>query len=702
MITLESDIQYLKGVGPVRARSFKKKGIEKVGDLLYYLPFRYEDREFINPISMLEINSFALIRGKILHTNVSTTFRRKIKIFEMVVGDDTGILKVQFFNMPYLKNVLKEGKKVYLYGKVLKEKSFSNFFLMQNPEFEVESEGDIPIHRERIIPVYRKIGSLNSKKIRELIFKVLKESEDVRDTLPDFILDKYNFPQKKDALKEIHFPVYRESFPFSREEFLKRLNNFSTISHKRMIYEEFFLFQLGLKFIKKGYKKVNKGRKISVNIDMKRYIGKILPFKLTEAQKRVMREIVKDLTSTKPMNRLLQGDVGSGKTIIALMTMLIVVKNGFQTVLMAPTEILAEQHFFNFKKILRGAGLNIKLLKSGLSKKEKDKVKNEVEKGDVDILIGTHSVIEGDVRFKNLGLVIVDEQHRFGVAQRMKLYEKGEYPDILVMTATPIPRTLALTLYGDLDISVIDELPPNRMEVETKLFFHSQISEVYFEILNELKKGNRGYFVFPIIEESEKVSLKSAVEGYENIKKIFSDYSVVLLHGRMKAKEKESIMRDFDEGKVDILVSTTVIEVGIDVKDATFIVIEHAERFGLSQLHQLRGRVGRGGKRGKCFLIAYSHKNQDTLRRLNVFVSTNDGFKIAEEDMKLRGPGELGGLKQWGIGGFKFGNILRDRKILEVASNDAGFCIENNLLKESQLKEVRDLFRKEFKFIKWG
>ncbi len=703
MVSLKDDIQYLKGVGPVKARSFKGKGIEKVKDLLFYLPFRYEDREFIKPISRLELNTFSLVKGKILASMVSTTYRKKIKLFEMIVSDEAGILKVYFFNMPYLKNVLKEGETVYLYGKVVKDNYSKGYFSMQNPEFEIETKDDVSIHRGRIIPVYRRIGALNSKKIRELVFFVLKEvGEEVKEILPDSIIEKYSFPKRKDALKEIHFPVYKEKYPFSRSEFVESLNNFSTLFHKRMIYEEFFLFQIGLKFISRKYKRNKKGRSIVVDLKLKKYIGKILPFKLTEAQKRVMREIVEDLTSLQPMNRLLQGDVGSGKTIIALMSMLIVVKNGYQAVLMAPTEILAEQHFLNFKRILKDTKIKVSLLKSGLKNSEKKKVKEEIESGVIDILIGTHSVIEGDVCFKKLGLIVIDEQHRFGVIQRVKLYEKGITPDILVMTATPIPRTLALTLYGDLDISVIDQLPPNRMEVETFLFYPDQISRVYEQVLKELKKGNKGFFVFPIIEESEKMSLKSALEGYKTIKGIFSNYKVGLLHGRMKTGEKEKTMREFERGEIDILVSTTVVEVGIDVKDATFIVIEHAERFGLSQLHQLRGRVGRGGKKGKCFLIAYSQKSEDTLRRLNVFVSTNDGFKIAEEDLKLRGPGELGGIKQWGGGGFKFANILRDRKILERASTDAEFYIKNNLLSKEVFKKVKDFFDEEFKFINWG
>ncbi len=707
MSILDENIQFLKGVGPKRAEILRKKGIFKIKDLLYYPPFRYEDREFVKPISDLKVGEFSLIKAKILASGINVTRRKKIKVFEMVVGDGSGVLNVYFFNMPFLKRSLKEGMDLYIYGKVVRDYYSINKLCFQNPEFEVERESSSNIHRERIIPIYRSIGSLNSRQLREIIFNLLKNIDGkIDEFLPPSIMGKYSFPLREDALREIHFPDYREDFPFSRGEYIERLNSFSTDSHRRMIYEELFLFQLGLKFVAKKFKRKKKNRKIVVDLNLKRYLGKILPFKLTEAQKRVMREIVRDLESPYPMNRLLQGDVGSGKTIIALMSMLIVVKNGYQAVLMAPTEILAEQHFINFQNMLEERDVEIALLKSGIKKKEKEEIKKKLREGKVKILVGTHSVLEEDVEFDNLGLVVVDEQHRFGVIQRMKLYRKSLLPDIIVMTATPIPRTLALTLYGDLDLSIIDELPPNRKRVDTFLFFEDQMENVYRMVERELETGNRGYFVFPIIEDSEKVELKSLMSGVEEIKRRFSEYRVDVLHGKMGTLQKEDVMRRFKNGEIDILVATTVVEVGVDVGDANFMVIEHAERFGLAQLHQLRGRVGRGGREGKCLLVVHSVKNEDSLERLKVFVENSDGFKIAEEDMRIRGIGDLGGVKQWGVDGFKFANILRDKEMVEKVSVDVKNYLEKvgeiTKIDERILEELKDFFGEKMKFFNWG
>jgi len=664
----DTPIQYVRGVGPRRARLLERLGIRTLEDILYYFPWRYEDRKNLKRIRNLTYGNLETIIGEVTSSKVITTPKKGMKIFELVVADDTGFLRCKWFNQPYMEKYFEKGQKVILSGVIKGDpsliggfnfKSLSSWFEMENPDFEHLQKEDGFIHTSRIVPIYKATEGFTPRQLRTLMFNTINTySSLITDYMPEDILKRNDLMPLQWAIREIHFP--------ERFDNVDALNTGLSPGHRRMIFDEFFLLELGLALMKK--KEVSE-RGISFN-DKSLFVDRFLkelPFELTNAQKRVFGQIRADMKSNLPMNRLLHGDVGCGKTVIALMSMLIAVDSGYQACLMAPTEILAEQHYINIHKMVENLGLKVVLLTSSSRTRPVD----EISSGNAHVIIGTHSLIQEQLKFKNLGLAIIDEQHKFGVVQRASLRKKGFNPDILIMTATPIPRTLALTLYGDLDISLIDELPPGRKAITTKVFFPSQKDKVYSLMNEELKKGRQIYVVYPLIEGSEKVDLKCAVDGAEAFKRIFPTRNIGLVHGKMRREERESIMYSFKSGDIDILVATTVIEVGVDVPNASLMLIVHAERFGLAQLHQLRGRIGRGNYESYCILMAYPPFNEDAKRRLKVMESTGDGFKIAEEDLAIRGPGEFFGTKQSGIPDLRIANIIRDVGILEVARKEA-------------------------------
>jgi ATP-dependent DNA helicase RecG len=661
-------IQYIKGVGPHRAKLLSRLGIQSVRDALHYLPYRYEDRSNIRKISDLVYGTLETASGKIISAEVIKLPGRNLKIFELTVTDGSALLKGKWFNQPFMKKNFKAGMRILLCGTVRKNPYWGIGFEMDNPEYEImgDDSDDSFIHMSRIVPVYRVTGGLSVRQMRSIMFHVIQACiSDLEDTIPAEILKRYELPGLRDSFSSVHFP--------QADAHVDLLNGKASPFHKRLSFDEFFMLELGLAVIKKG-NTLEKGISFDPECMLLRRLIDTLPFRLTESQERAFADILGDMRMPHPMNRLLQGDVGCGKTVIALMAMMIAVESGYQTALMAPTELLAEQHYINLYRIVENLGLKICLLTGS----QKDRPLDKIASGEVDVVVGTHALIQEGVRFRNLGLAIIDEQHRFGVMQRALLKKKAFHPDVLVMTATPIPRTLALTVYGDLDYSVIDELPPDRRPVKTLLFHSKQKGPIYKLIRDEVSNGRQVYVVYPVIEESEKTDLRSAVNGKNAFEKFFPEFRVGLIHGRMKPREREQIMASFKGGEIDILVSTTVIEVGVDVPNATLMIIIHAERFGLSQLHQLRGRIGRGPHQSYCALLAYEPHGEEAKRRLNIMVRSNDGFRIAEEDLDIRGPGEFLGTRQSGMPDLRVANIVRDAKILQEARKEAFSLIEND------------------------
>ncbi|TAN44101.1 MAG: ATP-dependent DNA helicase RecG [Nitrospirae bacterium] len=665
---LNAPIQYIKGVGPHRASLLGRIGINNVRDALFCLPYRYEDRRVFKKIAFLRPDELVTVSGKILKSDV-ISINPRLKILEVIISDGSALLKAKWFNQPYLKKNLRPGLDVIFYGQI--KAGFRGVGLeLQNPDYELVAEDDgdggVPaMHTGRIVPIYHSTEGLSQRQFRTIMHSIVGQySAAVRDFLPAEIVSRYNFPNITESLMNVHFPD--SAVP------IEDLNRGVTNYHRRLAFDELFTLQLGLALIKrdeaseKGVSFEPDGRLVSRLVDK-------LPYELTGAQQRVVKEILSDMRSSSPMHRLLQGDVGSGKTIVALISMLSAVECGYQAAIMAPTEILAEQHYLNIHRLVEELGLRIHLLTGSRKNKEYEAIAS----GDTDIVVGTHALIQESVVFAKLGLIVIDEQHRFGVMQRACLRKKGLNPDTLIMTATPIPRTLALTLYGDLDYSVIDELPPDRTPIITKLLYEDGKERIYRMLDDEVKRGGQAYVVYPVIEDSEKTNLKAAITGAEALQKMFPETVVGLIHGRMKTVEREDIMRRFKEGRINVLVSTTVIEVGVDVPNATLMVIIHAERFGLSQLHQLRGRVGRGGGQSFCILLCYGY-GEDSKRRLDVMVKTSDGFRIAEEDLDIRGPGEFFGTKQSGIPDLKVANLLRDGVLLEPARKEAFALIESD------------------------
>ena len=674
---LSKDVKYIKGVGPNRVQLLNKLGIFTLKDLITYYPRTYEDRS--KPKNIEEcINGEEVLIEAIACGKLSDVRLRGKTMQKLLVIDETGSCTITWFNQSYLKNKFEVGKKYKFYGKITN--SFGKM-TMTSPVFD-EDEKDF--NTGKIIPLYPLTYQLSQNVLRRIMEGGLAEVEGkLKETLPDYILEEYKLEGINEATKHIHFPDKFEDFNKAR---------------KRLVFEELLSTQLALLELKNSYLNDEKGIQFDKKVKMSDVINK-LPFKLTKAQIRVLEEIDNNMESERPMNRLLQGDVGSGKTVIAMCAAYKAVKCGYQAAIMAPTAILANQHLENFQYILKELGIKCELLISGISKKKKEELLERLANGEIDILIGTHAIIEENVVFKNLGLVVTDEQHRFGVKQRTKIAQKGKNPDVLVMTATPIPRTLALILYGDLDISIIDELPPNRKKVETFAVHKNMTQRVNAFIEKQIQEGRQAYIVCPLVEENEELDLKSVEKLYEIYQReIFPQYKVEYMHGKMKAKEKDDIMERFKLGKIDILISTTVVEVGVDVPNSNIMVIENAERFGLAQLHQLRGRVGRGEYQSYC-VLKYEGKSETVKERMNVMCSTNDGFTISEKDLELRGSGDFFGTMQHGLPEFKIANLFEDMPILKSVQSAAIKIIQDDPKLEKQenvlLKElIKDKFMK--------
>ena len=700
MLELSTPVQYVKGVGPRIGEILATKGIHTVGDLLHYLPFRYEDR--LNPrgISELRPGEMATVIGEVRNSGLFRT--RRMPIFQLTVGQRRARLRCLFFNAAYLQDKFKPGQMIALYGKVEEDQRSRELQIIQ-PQFEVlgdASDGGNGAGKKaaesleigRIVPIYEAIGRLTPRWFRRAIRTALDNlTPDLPEPIPAAVRAHLGLISPHAALWNVHWPEPGES--------LQDLQSSRTPAHIRMIFDELFFVELGLE-LKRRQQKAQTGIAFCLDDRVRAAIKKILPFHPTPAQKRVLKEIAVDMEKPFPMRRLLQGDVGSGKTIVGFEAAIIAIENGCQVALMAPTEILAQQHYFSARRILENAGYRIVLLTGSLEADRKREVRRHISQGNAQLVIGTHALLEEKVEFAKLGLVIVDEQHRFGVLQRLKLMRKSSdedsraslgraaesdsphtisssaEPDVLVMTATPIPRTLALTLYGDLDLSVLDELPPGRTPIVTRCVTDAESPRVWDFVRKQVAAGHQAYVVYPVIAENEESELKAAIKMYRELSNsIFANLKVGLLHGRLDAELKEQVMRMFQRGELRILVATTVIEVGVDVPNATVMVIEHAERFGLAQLHQLRGRIGRGGAKSYCVLMTGGKVSEDGQRRLDAMVRTNDGFQIAELDLELRGPGEFFGTRQAGLPNFRVANLIRDAKLLEAAKREAAAVI---------------------------
>jgi len=697
-IPWEMDIQYVEGVGAKRADCFRRLGLKTLEDLLYFLPWRYEDRGNLKKIDQMVLGEEFTLSVQILSTRLHLTLRKRLQIFEIMARDETGWLVVKWFNQPYLKKILKKGQWLMLSGKV-KANPYDGRLVMENPQFEVISQDleriestEELIHTGRIVPIYHETRGLTSRVIRSLMKTLLDTwSECISEMLPQPILDRYKLPRLDQSLQQVHFP--------DRTQHPATLNQGRSEFHRRLVFDDFFLLQLGLAYKRREVIEEKRGIAFSTEGARLDHFLSQLPFSLTAAQKRVIVEIKQDMARPRPMNRLVQGDVGCGKTLIALVAFIIAIENGYQGVFMAPTEILAEQHYLTVKRWVSNLGLKTVLVTSGLSRKEREVVERQIQSGEANLAVGTHALIQEGVRFKQLGLVIIDEQHKFGVLQRGELVKKGDHPDVLIMTATPIPRTLALTAYGDMDVSVIDELPPGRSPVETVLLEESERERGYDLVVKELSAGRQAYVVYPLVEESQKTDLKAAIQMERSLREeVFQGWRVGLLHGQMKTEEKEKVMFLFKDRQVDLLVATSVIEVGIDVPNATVVWIEHAERFGLAQLHQLRGRVGRGSQRSICLLMAGTRLTREARHRLEVMVQSQDGFTIAEEDLILRGPGEFFGTRQAGLPELKVANLIRDAGVLELARSEAFRLLEQDpLLLQPEHQGLRHALHRRWK-----
>ncbi|MFI5096835.1 MAG: ATP-dependent DNA helicase RecG [Candidatus Acidiferrales bacterium] len=686
-ISLQTDVRMVKGVGPQRAELLAKRGILTLEDLLNYLPFRYEDRIHFSKIKDVQPNGTYTLRARVMSGQAVRGMYGRDAIYHLLVQDDSGSLPCKFFHGGYLDGRLKPGQQLILHGKVEMDKLRPARREMVNPQIEVLTGEEVDsVEMGRIVPIYEAVGTFGTRQIRRAIYATLQNLDpNIPDVLPPALLKQLSYPSRRDALIHTHFPDAGES--------LEALNLFRSSAQLRLIFEEFFLYQLSLALGRRAARKENaiafRVREDKVREALKR----ILPFKPTNAQKRVLAEIATDLEKPVPMNRLLQGDVGSGKTIVALQAAVIAIENDCQAALMAPTEILAVQHFLSARRILAPGSHTVELLISGLKPSEKSAARERICSGEAQLVIGTHALIEEDVEFHRLGFVAIDEQHRFGVLQRKRLMDKavrhGNAPHVLVLTATPIPRTLSLTLYGDLEVSVLDELPPGRTPIETRTTTEQHLPGVWEFLRREVVAGHQGYVVYPVIEES-KLELKAAMEEHQRLSKmVFPKLKVGLLHGRLPSEEKEDVMQKFRRNEIQILVATTVVEVGVDVPNATVMIIEHAERFGLAQLHQLRGRIGRGAQQSHCILVAPGRMTDDARARLETMVRTADGFEIAETDLQLRGPGEFFGTRQSGQLGFHVANPLRDRELLELARKEAFALAEQPAQKEALQRVLR-------------
>lgn len=684
-LQLETPIQFVKGIGPKRAALLKTIGVETVEALLYYFPRKYLDRSHLIPISQLKQGDMATVVGRIYSAEVVSGRRKR---FVLLVGDGSGYLQcVWFQGLSYVSKLFQVGGTVAFSGKV----AWYRGPQLVHPEYDrISDEGEAdPLHTGAIVPLYPSNealsrGGLDGRGFRKIIKACFAALPDVLpEPLPVSVLSAQKLMERRQALENIHYPENRDLWEQAQ---------------RRLKFEELFFIQLFLALQRSHHAIEKKGISFSQIGEQTRDLVKQLPFTLTQAQRQVLRDIVDDMKQSRPMNRLLQGDVGSGKTVVALIAMLIAVENGYQAAMMAPTEILAEQHFITLSDMLKEVDVRMALLKGSQKSGKRKDVLEALASGSADLIVGTHALVQEGVVFHKLGLAVIDEQHRFGVMQRAILRDKGLCPDVLVMTATPIPRTLALTLYGDLDTSVIHELPAGRKPIRTVQRSEGKRDAIYAYLREEVAKGRQAYIVYPLVEESEKLDLATAAKGHRELsEKVFPELTVGLLHGRMKADEKESVMRRFVKGDVHILVSTTVIEVGVNVPNATVMLIEHAERFGLTQLHQLRGRIGRGEHASTCILLAPYPMSDDAKKRLETMCQTNDGFKIAEVDLEIRGPGELFGTRQSGALNLKIANLVTDGPLVEQARKEAQRLIaEDPALTGEDNRNLRDVFYEKY------
>jgi len=694
MLDTRTPIQFVKGVGPKKAEALAKVGIHTVYDLLLYLPFRYEDRSRRLKINEIQAGQSATVEVEIQSVHVRKTRRRNFKVVEVVARDETGKLKAVWFNQEYLKDTLTPGRRVLLYG-TFEQTGIGLLLEVKSPHYELLEEGqDETTHAGRIVPVYERVGAMSPKVLRRVIhFLVLGMPRDVPELLPEELVRRLGLPLREEAIARVHFP--------EEDEPLELYNAFRSEPQKRLIFEEFFLFFLAVELRRKSDKKLTKPRVFKVDAEIRAIVRSILPFRLTSAQRDVLKTIADELASDVPMRRLVQGDVGTGKTIVGVLASVIVMEGGAQVAFMVPTELLAEQHYANIRKILEPAGYRVALLSARLKKSEREALLEELANGDVHLVVGTHALIQQGVAFKELGLAIIDEQHRFGVLQRNELREKGLHCDLLVMTATPIPRSLAMVIHGDLDVSLMKELPPGRQPIRTVRKLSTELESVLREMERESKAGHQVYFVCPLVEESDKLDVKAAVDRYASLNEgAFAKRRVGLVHGRMSSEERETTMEAFGRGEIDVLVATTVVEVGVDVPNATMMVIEHAERFGLSQLHQLRGRVGRGPAPSTAVLLSYGKLTPEAEQRLGVMVETQDGFVIAERDLEIRGPGDYFGTRQSGAPMFSIADMLRDADMREDAKKEAHDFVASEEAKNERgralLRYVIDLWGERF------
>jgi len=667
-----TNVQFLKGVGPSKATLLAKLGIVTIADLLEHYPRRYEDRSQLKPIQLIEHDTIETFRGLIVSVE-ETKPRRGLTITKLVINDDSGIARLVWFNQPYIKKKLKIGEKLIVTGKVKRQ---FNQVEVANPEVEL-IDGQDMLHTGRIVPIYPANENINQKFLRVLIRQILDNYGAVPENMPVEVIQQFNLLDRSTALVNIHFPVSNDLLAQARY---------------RLVFEELYLLQCGLALLRKQNRQVCVGIKHAPDGQLLKMIATKLPFTLTTDQHTVLNEIKADMEDVTPMQRLLQGDVGSGKTVVAAIALAKTVENGYQGAMMAPTEILAEQHYHTLARLLAPFGMKIGVLSGKLTRRCRENLLSQINKGIIDIVVGTHALIQEDVVFKNLGLVITDEQHRFGVRQRAKLQEKGNMPDVLVMTATPIPRTMALTVYGDLDVSVIRQLPPGRKPIKTFVRGLERRTKVYEFIIEEIRKGRQAYVVCPLVEESEKIDAQSAVKLFEQLATtVFTGFSCGLVHGKLKPQEKDEVMAAFYRGEIKVLIATTVIEVGVNVPNATIMVIEGADRFGLAQLHQLRGRIGRGEHQSYCILLS-GNTSQEAKQRLEILANTNDGFVLAEEDLKLRGPGQFFGTRQHGLPDLKIADVINDIDILL----DARRAAQQTVNLPEQVTFVYDFFKQRF------
>lgn len=662
-------IQYVKGVGPRLAGRLAARGIRTPHDALFFFPKGYEDRRRIVPLRSVRAGMTVPVKGQVLEVRGGGRGWGGRRLFEVVISDGTGRLSAKWFHYrPSLPERFQVGETAALCGPV---RTFQFRLEMHHPEILASGDESDPVNMGRIVPVYPAVEGVPPRTLRKIQWEVVRKyASNEKEIFPQWILDAANVPPVQESLEALHFPP-----PDADAE---TLLSFSAPPQQRLIFGELFYIQWGLARRRAGVMK-EAAEPLPWDREIVTEIKRRLPFRLTDAQRRVLNEILKDMSLPHPMHRLLQGDVGSGKTIVAWVAAMVAWRKGAQTALMAPTEILAEQHYNRFSALCGGLPVRIVLLTSSLSARKRDAAREEIREGKADVVIGTHAIIQEGVDFRKMALGIIDEQHRFGVLQRSALRGKGRMsPHLLVMTATPIPRTLAMTLYGDLDVSVIDEMPPGRKPVETRIVAETRRREAWDRVRKELLEGGQAYIILPLVEESETLTLRDAKRTYERVRETFPGAGVGLLHGRMRPDEKDSVMRRFQKGEIRILVSTTVVEVGVDVPEATVMLVEHAERFGLSQLHQLRGRVGRGNRSSVCLLLAGEEQGEDAAARLSVMEGTNDGFRIAEEDLKIRGPGDFAGVRQSGIPDLVFSDIVRDARILAKSREIAHILLERD------------------------